>query len=93
MVDKVPGERVLPGLLRECEGGHVDVASHVAVGLRRVDVAAAAVLHRAPDGAGAAAVVRIQTDVPRRQRRRGKHVGQITISHCRYKQDKGGVIA
>ena len=84
MVDKVPGERVLPGLLREGEGGHVHVASHVAVGLRRVDVAADA-LHRAPDGAGAA-VVR-QTDVPRRQRRRGKHVGQITISHCRYKQE------
>ena len=78
MVDKVPGERVLPGLLREGEGGHVHVA-HVAVGLRRVDVAAA--FHRAPDGAGAA-VVR-QTDVPRRQRRRGKHVSQITISHCR----------
>ena len=56
-----------------------------------MDVAAA--FHRAPDGAGAAAVVRVQTDVPRRQRRRGKHVGQITISHCRYKQDEDGDIA
>ena len=84
MVDKVPGQRVL---LCEGEGGHV---AHVAVGLRRVDVASA--FDRAPDGA-AAAVVRMQTDVPRRQRRRRKHVGQITISHCRYKQDQDGLIA
>ena len=70
MVDKVPRQRVIPGL-RQGEGSHVP---HVSVRLRRVDVAAP---RRAPDGA-----VSRQASVPRRQRGRRKHVGQITVSHC-----------
>ena len=73
MVDKVPGQRVLPGL-RQGDGSHV---SHVSVRLRRVDV------RRVPDGAAAA--IR-EASVPRRQRGRGEHVGQITISHCQNKR-------